>query len=86
MSYPVDPSEVYELRGEVERLRAENATLGRRHTDALRRRFRAERAAKEYADANARALRVIAVLTDGPVLHELAAPPPPPSVFVKGSE
>lgn len=73
MSYPVDPSEVYELRREVEDLRREVeaqrgiiAEQGRKRTEAVRRQLKAERTAKEYADANAKALHVIAAFHLGP--------------------
>lgn len=71
MSYPVDPSEVFELRREVEELKAEIAAQRDIIREQSQRRKKAEKTAKEYADANARALRVIAMLTGGPVLNEI---------------
>lgn len=79
MSYPVDPSEVYELRNENQNLQNEidelhelNSRLEERFQEERRKRKKAERTAKDYADANARALRIVAMLTDGPVLNEIA--------------
>lgn len=91
MSYPVDPSELYELRREVEELKAEVAAQRDIIRKQSQRRKKAEKTARDYAGANARALRVIAMLTDGPAIGEIRAavpvpitPPPPPSAYVRG--
>lgn len=79
MSYPVDPSEVHELRSQVEDLQTELeqlATVNAKLVDIARahrrKRKRAERQAKDYADANARAMRIVEMFYNGPIMQEIA--------------
>lgn len=62
MSYPVDPSEVYELRRRIELLEKEGEVNSAMLVEERRKRRAAEKCAKEYADANAKAIATTAKL------------------------